>query len=121
MKISIDLDGCAWSHMALFRELCWGENIELRFGILCDHEPESKEADIALWKARGFPEPDFFLCEPGAENKAKAILREKIDYHFDDCDQGDPVSIGTFQRILGPEFFRLVRIEPRQPLDVHYE
>jgi hypothetical protein len=50
-----------------------------------------------------------------------AILREGIDMHFDDCDQGDPLSVGVFQRVLGQEFYRLVRVEARSPIEVHYE
>jgi hypothetical protein len=128
MKVSIALDGCLWQHQAFFRELMAAMHSRMNLvGILTSHKQSMERGDLDLMVTRGFPLPDFWIgmdaedVRHPSDFKAMAILREGIDLHFDDCDQGDPLSVGVFQRVLGAEFYRLVRIEARSPLEVHYE
>jgi hypothetical protein len=114
--------------MGFFRELMAAMHSRMNLvGILTSHPPKMERGDLDLMVTRGFPLPDFWLgmdaedVRHPSDFKAMAILREGIDMHFDDCDQGDPLSVGVFQRVLGQEFYRLVRVEARSPIEVHYE
>jgi hypothetical protein len=78
--------------------------------------------------SRGFPQPDFWFGRTaeyvngnGSIYKSVIILREGIDIHFDDCDYGNPESLRLFQEHLGNQFYRLIRVQDRQPASVHYE
>jgi len=126
MKISIDFDGTMWSHMAFFRAFMYTMKAEgHQVGCLTAHEPETRAADIASMKAHGFPEPDFWYgneCENQETkywDKAKVILREGIDIHFDDCNDG--ASLEEYRKNLGDQSYRLIIVEARKPLNVHYE
>jgi hypothetical protein len=130
VKISIDFDGTMWSHMAFFRELMKSMKLlNHQVGCLTGHSDDggnNRRNDIALMKARGFPEPDFWFgkteeYQNSAKYKAMVILREGIDIHFDDCDYGNQETVKLFQEILGDQFYRLMIVKDRQPMSIHYE
>ncbi len=93
MKISFDLDGTAWKYRKEFSALAHilktsGHEV----GILTAHSPKLKDRDIELWLARGFPTPDFYICNENKESvakfKAEAMWKHRIDLHFEDFDGG---------------------------------
>lgn len=122
MKISIDLDGTLWNHMNLFRTLMKLMQADgHQVGILTGHQHESAEDDTKLLVANGFPAPDFYfgrlpedLPFNGAISKSRWILREGIDYHYDDLDYGLPETLALFQQCLGDQIHRLIIIRHRE-------
>lgn len=129
MKISIDYDGTMWSHMNFFRQLmismkAAGHSV----GCLTGHEPRIRDSDISLMLSRGFPEPDFWFGRTpeyvpfnGAKFKSAMILQEGIDIHFDDFDYNNPETERLFKECLGDEFYRIVKVQHREPHTTHYE
>lgn len=129
MKISIDFDGTMWSHMAFFREFMrLMQAAGHQVGCVTGHEEHSREPDINLMAARGFPKPDFWFGRTpeyvpfnGALYKSKVILREGITLHFDDFDFNNEQTERIFKERLGDQFYRIVKMQHREPADVHYE
>ena len=101
MRIAIDLDGTAWSHKPLFISICKGlVSNGHEIGILTAHNKNLTEADLHLWKARGFPPAHFYLCKddhessiPTREWKMSMMKKHKIDYLFDDFDSYNNMEI----------------------------
>ena len=93
MKIGIDLDGTAWDHRELFRDLILGlQNTGHQVGILTAHVNLIYQ-DLDLWSKRRFPAPDFYCSKksgeesiPSKEWKIKAAKELGLDYIFDDFD-----------------------------------
>ncbi len=128
MKISIDLDGTAWSHKAFFRDLMKAmQMLGHQVGILTAHRSIHRDADLLLMAQEGFVKPSFYLCRPYqsgdnyAEFKAKAILAEGIDIHFDDCDFGKREVESAMRAIMGDQQHRLIKVTACFPEDVRYE
>jgi len=129
MKISIDYDGTMWSHMAFFRALMHTmQTAGHQVGVLTGHTPDGKDRDIALMVARGFPVPDFwfgrteaYISSNGAVYKSDTILKENIDIHFDDYDFNNPETEAIFKEKLGDQFYRVIKVEHREPTSTHYE
>lgn len=96
MKIGIDLDGTAWDNRELFKELILalksrGHEIQ----ILTSHI-SLLDADMKLWRARGFPRVDGYICKSGGEEKVpsrewkiNAAKKFQLDYILDDFDTGE--------------------------------
>jgi len=93
VKIAFDLDGTSWTHRELFREITQGLKARGHtVGILTAHHTNLREADIALWKDRGFVGPDFWIGQEtvlpdiqATVNWKKQVCRDNdIDYLFDD-------------------------------------
>ena len=128
MKISIDLDGTLWDHMEFFRELMKSmQAAGHRVGILTGHAHDTKERDVDLMLARGFPRPDFYFGRTstympfnGAKFKSSVILKYGIDVHFDDLDYGNSETAHLFQEIPGV-WEKVVTVRWREPKEVHYE
>lgn len=93
----------------------------------------SKERDIQLMVARGFPVPDFYFGRTeeymhlnGAHYKSAIIEREGIDIHFDDYDYDyDNSSTEKLFKSLGQEE-KIFRVRATTPLEddgkkIHYE
>jgi len=106
MKVSFDLDGTAWKHRAIFIALANALQLDGHdVGVLTAHSEELRAADLRLWAARGFPEPDFFynaedMRQAGvvglADMRATKIAfarRAGITCHFDDFDDFHPDEI----------------------------
>ena len=103
MKISIDLDGTAWRHQRFFAALARALQADgHEVGVFTAHGDNLREADLRLWRARGFPEPDFFYnhADAGERNgipirdwKLAFIHRAGIDCHIDDWDDLIPGQI----------------------------
>lgn len=129
MKISFDMDGTVWSHMAYFRTMMIAFKAQgHEIGILTGHRHTMKDDDIALLVARGFPKPDFWFGreEPdmpfnGAIMKSRRILSEKIDYHYDDLDFNNPDTLRLFKEGLKEQFYRLIIVTHREPVNTHFE
>ena len=133
MKISIDFDGTMWSHMAFFREFmkamqAAGHQVGCLTGHNDDPEGRHRNKDIDLMIARGFPRPDFWFGRTpdyapfnGAKYKSDIILREGIALHFDDFDFNNLETERIFKERLGDQFYRIVKIQHREPTSVHYE
>ena len=129
LKVSIDLDGTNWSHMRFFRTLWTSLKSQgHEVGILTGHRKETEPDDLNLLKARGFPVPDFWLGKPeaelsrnGAYFKSAMIVEHGIDMHFDDMDFNNESTVEVFKEQLGDQFYRVVRVTPREPRDVHFE
>lgn len=100
MKIALDLDGTAWLHRKFFIELMKGlQAMGHEVGILTAHNERSKEEDIKLFKARGFPTPDFYYAKkadgseasiPSTAWKPRIMEDECIDYLLDDYETNIP-------------------------------
>ena len=128
MKISLDLDGTIWSHMKFFREFMrfmqTGGN---QVGVLTAHRDIHRDADLLLLASMEFPRPSFTLYRPYrsnetyAEFKARVIVEEKIDMHFDDCNYGSAETEAAMRNLLGKEAHRLVKVTPRFPEATRYE
>ena len=101
LVISFDLDGTAWKYRREFSALAHIlKSSGHKVGILTAHNENLMEADIRLWKARGFPDADFYICRSSAyrENryasmgtgrwKSEMLLEHNIDIHFEDFDDG---------------------------------
>jgi hydroxymethylpyrimidine pyrophosphatase-like HAD family hydrolase len=129
MKISIDMDGTLWSHMAFFRGFMRAMQSQgHEVGILTGHVAAAKEHDVQLMVARGFPVPNFYIGKVGDEvnyngaiSKSKAILSNQIDMHFDDYDFNNLETTKLFREHLGAQIYRLARVYHRDPVNVHYE
>lgn len=131
MKISIDFDGTMWSHMAFFRELMrFYQTSGHTVGVLTghSHDPFHIQRDIDLMTARGFNRPDFYfgrtpeyMAFNGAVRKSDIILSENISLHFDDFDFNNPETERIFKERLGMEFYRIVKMQHREPTNIHYE
>lgn len=92
-KIAIDLDGTAWKYREEFKILIsmlkmGGASV----GILTAHI-NLEIPDLNLWKARGFPEIDFYFSKhPGEEGfpieqwKIEQCKKYGINFLFDDFD-----------------------------------
>lgn len=123
MKISIDYDGTLWSHMAFFRAFMKAMQAQGHtVGMLTAHSDDNIciHQDLALMKARGFPEPDFWFGNTGGDwSKPKVILREGIDIHFDDGNGGG--QIAEYREQLGDQSYRLIAVQARLPMEVHCE
>jgi hypothetical protein len=126
MKIAFGLDGTVWSYQRTFRLLQHllqksGHSV----GVLTAHSAEIQNKDRHLLKERGFAPFDFFICRT-AENiledeavdswKLRMLAQHDIDLLFDDCDNNND---GTFQEML--DSGRVITIEPRLPLQQHYQ
>ena len=115
--------------MNFFRQLMLTMQAAGHFvGCLTGHEPRIRESDIALMRSRGFPEPDFWFGRTpeyvpfnGAKFKSHIILQENIDIHFDDFDYNNPQTEAMFKALLGAEFYRIIKVQHREPHSVHYE
>ena len=96
MKIGIDLDGTAWKYREFFKEFILGFKSRGHIlGIITSHV-NLKEADIRLWKARGFPDIDFYISKvegeeaiPSREWKINKSKENNIDYLIDNFDTDD--------------------------------
>lgn len=94
MKVSFDLDGTAWKHREFFAELARALQVAgHQVGILTAHSNDLRAADLRLWQARGFPEPDFFYNAadmipngPIRERKLTLAKTAGINCHIDDWD-----------------------------------
>lgn len=122
MKIAIDLDGTAWDkdYREFFTEFCHAMKKQgHRVGILTAHNCKLKVADLKLWSARGFPEPDFYICKTDVEKselkltegnnglwKARMVRLHRIDYLFDDMD-GNETYIKYFEKEFPKKLFRV--------------
>ena len=111
MKVSFDLDGTAWKYRDLFSELAHALVARAHeVGILTGHEDETdnhkgiRQADLHLWKARGFPEASFLLnatdCRRAGipwhgvgqrEWKAELARRSGVALHIDDWGTNDRI------------------------------
>lgn len=129
MKISLDLDGTVWDHMHYFREMMKTMLPQgIQVGILTGHSQESKDKDIELMVARGFPVPSFYYGKTpyemqfnGAVSKSIKIKEEHIDMHYDDCDYANPETLRLFQELLGDQMYKLCIVHHREPRGVHFE
>lgn len=127
LKISIDFDGTCWSRMGFFREMMLAmQAAGHHVGMLTGHKQESKDKDIELMVARGFPRPDFYFGRTeewmhlnGAHFKSHIIKTEGIDMHFDDYDYDNPDTIKLFKE-LGQELY-IARVKVREPHKTHFE
>ena len=128
MKISLDLDGTILSHIGFFREfaklyVASGHEV----GILTAHRSNHRRADKLYLRSLSFPDPMFWIDRPYGSNenyaefKAKAIIENGIDLHFDDCDFGKREVESSMRAILGDQQHRLIKVTPRFPEDKHYE
>jgi len=105
MKISFDLDGTAWSHMAFFRALSTAmQATGHEVGVLTGHRAEAEAEDREKLRAAGFPELNFYLgrTEPymplnGAVFKSDMIRAHDIAIHFDDLDYSNPETERLFR------------------------
>jgi hypothetical protein len=102
MRVSFDLDGTAWRYRRFFTELAvtlQGAGHEV--GVLTAHAEDLAAADLRLWRARGFPEPDFFYNQADIRKavpdehdlrtrKVLAAATFRIDCHIDDFDDRHP-------------------------------
>lgn len=106
MKIAIDLDGTAWSYPSFFAELMRALQARgHKVGILTAHNWKLQEPDLHLFRARGFPTPDFYLAKtaeeagiPSREWKPKVMQEQGIDWLFDDMDDFDKISLYTTEK-----------------------
>lgn len=131
MKFSIDFDGTMWSHMSFFRAFMISmQAAGHQVGVLTGHSQDDRHIknDIDLMVARGFPKPDFYFGRReeempfnGAVRKSAVILLEDIRLHFDDFDFNNVETERIFREQLGDQFYRIVRIQHREPTNVHYE
>jgi len=105
MKIAFDLDGVAWAHRELFRSIAYGLKAKgHEIGILTAHK-DLRDADLVLWKARGFPDIDFYISKNESPQtiaqtdkswKLNQFIKYKIDYLFEDWDTGEvQLIVGT--------------------------
>ena len=97
MKIAFDLDGTCWEHRELFSAIIKGLRDQGHMvGILTAHNETLEKPDLALWKARGFPDVNFYIAKttecrdiPSFDWKMSMCKGESIDFLFDDFDTGD--------------------------------
>lgn len=103
MKIAIDLDGTAWKHREFFIEFVKAmKKANHNVGILTAHNCNLKIKDLNLWRKRGFPKPDFYICKTEEDKekykpldgnnglwKADMVDKYNIDFLFDDLDNNN--------------------------------
>lgn len=109
--------------MSFFRELMWAMQADgHEVGILTGHHIDTRDRDIELMLARGFPAPDFYIGRPvgsqehGGTFKPRMIREHRIDHHFDDCDYRNLSTVA----LMGthPQVFQC---HPREPRNAHRE
>ena len=96
MNIGIDLDGTAWDHREMFREIILGlKSRGHKVQIITAHI-NLVDADMRLWANRGFPPVDGYICKedkdrniPSREWKLPEARKYGLDYIFDDFDTGE--------------------------------
>lgn len=112
MKIAIDLNGTAWFHKELFKELLWGLHSRgHEIGVLTANWPNRKEKNLEHWESLGYPEPEFYIdkdekakeiYKPLKGNnglwKAEMVSKHEIDYLFCDLDE-NPDYVEAFIKI----------------------
>lgn len=95
MKVSFDLDGTAWKHREFFANLAKALQVAgHEVGILTAHADDIRDADLRLWRSRGFPEPNFFYNAADMAGIGGTLRDRKLTFaksagitcHIDDWD-----------------------------------
>lgn len=93
MNIGIDLDGTAWEYQDFFKELVVALKQRGHSISIITAHVNLVEADLLLWKRRGFPPVDAYISKvtgeegiPSREWKLDTAKKYNLDYIFDDFD-----------------------------------